>query len=267
MKYQIRKSCFETNSSSMHSLVMTRKNVNVRMTQEEIRGEFYLDAPWYVERHKNDEHEVVKVNEYEGCEYGRSPFEVLCTFRDKLSYAIAEYCGNNYDINSYVKSEVYFNEVFVPLLTRLIGCDEIDIDCEYHDFLIYSDIDTEYLDEAEEVLIGNLVYADKKDRNESDELILGMYKNVDINGRSIEEACFKVPKFGGIDHQSCGVLRNFLAKNNLTLEDYLVRKDIVVIIDGDEYCVFGNMIDCGLIDKDNVVGYGKDDEDAVSDEE
>lgn len=253
MKYQIRKSCFETNSSSAHSLIMTKKNANVRMTQDEIRDEFYLNEPWYIERHKNDEYEVVKVNEYEGCEYGRSPFEVLCTFRDKLSYAIAEYCGNNYSIESYVKSDKYFNDVFVPLLTRLIGCDEIDIDGEYHDFIIYSDKDAEYLDEAEEVSYNKLVPLSAKDVDE-DKLINGVYANYDVDGRLIEGACFKVPKFGGIDHQSCGVLKNFLAKNNLTLEDYLVRKDIVVIIDGDEYCVFISLIDCGLVDKDNIVG-------------
>ena len=51
MKYQIRKGCFETNSSSMHSLIITKENENIRMTQKEIRDEFYLNEEWYKERH------------------------------------------------------------------------------------------------------------------------------------------------------------------------------------------------------------------------
>ena len=90
MKYQIRKSVWESNSSSMHSLVVTKKNSNVRMTQEEIRAEFYLDEEWYKKLHKNDEKEVVDIDPWEN-DFGRSPFSVLSSFRDKLYYAVAEY--------------------------------------------------------------------------------------------------------------------------------------------------------------------------------
>ena len=127
MKYQIRKSVWESNSSSMHSLVVTKKNSNIRMTQEEIRHEFYLDEDWYKERHKNNEKEIVKIDPWDN-EFGRSPFDVLVTFTDKLAYAVAEYCGDNYSIESYVKSEKTFDEIFRPLLIRLIGCDDIEWD-------------------------------------------------------------------------------------------------------------------------------------------
>ena len=49
------------------------------------------------------------------------------------------------------------------------------------------------------------------------------------------------------------MLRSFLENNNLSLEDYLIRKDIVVIIDGDEYDELGNLIECGLIKEDSIV--------------
>ena len=49
------------------------------------------------------------------------------------------------------------------------------------------------------------------------------------------------------------LLKCFLRDKNISLEDYLVRKDIVVIIDGDEYCELDKLIDCGLIDKDSIV--------------
>ena len=49
------------------------------------------------------------------------------------------------------------------------------------------------------------------------------------------------------------MLKRFLSNNNISLEDFLVRKDIVVVIDGDEYCELDNLIDCGLIKKDSIV--------------
>lgn len=255
MKYQVRKNCFETNSSSMHSLIVTKKNENIRMTQNEIRDEFYLNEEWYKERHKNDEKEIVEIDPWNN-DFGRSPFSVLSSFRDKLAYAIAEYCGNNYSIKSYVKSEQIFDDVFEPLLINLIGCDEIKYGkTNYRHFEIYSDVSSEYLDEVEQVPYDNLIYIKKEDRDgmSDDELVSGHYKNISKDGRPIEEAWFDIPDFGTVDHQSSGLLRSFLENNNLSLEDYLIRKDIVVIIDGDEYDELGNLIECGLIKEDSIV--------------
>ena len=255
MKYQVRKYCFETHSSSMHSLIVTKKNENVRMTQNEIRDEFYLNEEWYKERHKNDEKEIVEIDPWNN-DFGRSPFSVLSSFRDKLAYAIAEYCGNNYSIKSYVKSEQIFDDVFEPLLINLIGCDEVEYGkMNYRHFEIYSDVSGEYLDEVEQVPYDNLIYIKKEDRDgmSNDELVSGHYKNISKDGRPIEEAWFDIPDFGTVDHQSSGLLRSFLENNNLSLEDYLIRKDIVVIIDGDEYDELGNLIECGLIKEDSIV--------------
>ena len=254
MKYQIRKSVWESNSSSMHSLVVTKKNSNVRMTQEEVRAEFYLDEEWYKERHKNDEKEVIEIDPWEN-DFGRSPFSVLSSFRDKLYYAVAEYCGDNYRMESYLQAEKTFDEIFVPLLVRLIGCDEVKWDkWNDRDFAIYSG-GGEYFDEVEEVPYEKLVYVEKEDRDGlgEDDLLRGHYRKTDIDGRPIEDAWFDVPDFGSIDHQSKGLLTGFLKSNNLSLEDYLTRKDIVVIITGDEYSTFSDMILCGLINKESIV--------------
>lgn len=255
MKYQIRKSCFETNSSSMHSLIITKKNENIRMTQEEIRDEFYLNEDWYKERHINDEKEIVKIDPWEN-EFGRSPFTILTSFEDKLAYAVAEYCGDNYRMKSYIEAENIFDEIFKPLLIRLIGCDEIEWD-KWNDrhFIVYSNDKAEYFNEFEEVPYEKLIYIDKsiKDKYSDDEMIYGSYRNIDKDGRPIEDAWFDVPDFGSIDHQSSGMLKRFLDGNNISLEDFLTKKDIVVVIDGDEYCELDNLINCGLIKKDSIV--------------
>ena len=255
MKYQIRKGCFETNSSSMHSLIVTKKNSNVRMTQEEIRDEFYLNEDWYKDRRKNNEEEIVKIDPWDN-EFGRSPFTVLSSFRDKLAYAIAEYCGDNYRMESYLKAEETFDEVFKPLLIRLIDCDDVEWDkWDNRYFVVYSDDNAEFFDEFKEAPYEKLIYIDKLDRDKysEDDMIRGGYRNVDKDGRSVEDAWFDVPDFGSIDHQSSGLLKCFLRDKNISLEDYLVRKDIVVIIDGDEYCELDKLIDCGLINKDSIV--------------
>lgn len=256
MKYQIRKGCFETNSSSMHSLIVTRKNSNLRMTQKEIREEFYLDEDWYKERHKNDEKEIVRLDLWDN-EFGRSPFGVLSSFEKKLTYAIAEYCGDNYSIKSYLEADKTFDEVFAPLLTRLIGCDKVEWGKnDYRHFEVYVG-GGEYLDEVEEVPYQKLVYVDKemakKEGLTENDLVGRCYKNVDSDGKKIEDLWIDVSDYGSIDHQSAGLLRRFLKANNLTLEDFLVRKDVVVVIDGDEYCELDNLIDCGLINKDSIV--------------
>lgn len=242
MKYQIRKGCFETNSSSMHSLIMTKKNSNVCLTQQEIRDEYFLDEEW------NKGKNTICLDKY-GNSFGRSPFSVLTTFRDKLTYAIAEYCGDNYSIDSYLKAEETFDEIFRPLIIRLTGADDVNIDYmfETREFYIYSDKNTEYLDEAEEAPYDKCVHREDWKRGEP------WFEDNDVDGRPIEKAYFDVPDFGSIDHQSKGCLKGFLKSNNLSLEDYLTRKDIVVIITGDEYSTFSDMILCGLIDVNNIV--------------
>ena len=239
----------------MHSLVVTKKNSNVHMTQEEIRDEFYLNEDWYKERHKNDEKEIVEIDPWEN-EFGRSPFTVLTSFKDKLAYAVAEYCGDNYKIKSYVEAEETFDKIFKPLLIHLIGCDEIEWD-KWNDehFIVYSNDKAEYFDEFEEVPYEKLIHVDKSERDKfsDDDITYGGYRNIDKDGRPIEDAWFDVPDFGSIDHQSAGLLTGFLDLNGLSLEDYLVRKDIVVVIDGDEYCELDNLIDCGLIKEDSIV--------------
>ena len=254
MKYQIRKGCFESNSSSMHSLVVTKKNSNIRMTQEEIRDEFYLNEDWYKEHHKNDEKEVVEIDPWDN-EFGRSPFNVLVTFRDKLAYAIAEYCGDNYRIASYIKAENVFDEMFKPLLIKLIGCDDVEWDkWDDRHFIIYSN-SGDYFDEAEEVDHSELLLIGSDEINsiKKEDRIYDIYKNVSKDGRKIEEAWFEVPDFGGIDHASSGLLKRFLKETNMNLEEYLIRKDIVVVVDGDEYCELENLINCGLINEDSII--------------
>lgn len=64
----------------------------------------------------------------------------------------------------------------------------------------------------------------------------------EIKKVSIPESC------GVDDHQLFGWLSN----HNITLKEFLTNKKYVIIQDGDEYCIWKDLIECGLIDK-NVI--------------
>ena len=240
MKINVRAGMFETNSSSAHSLLIMKKRQT--MTQQEIRDEFYLDEEWHKDRGN-----VLKLNSYNN-EFGRS-FDVLTSFRDKLSYALASMCGNCYKLKSYIEAGDTFEKVFEPLLKKLVGVDEVEMPMDNRCFNVYSDTVTDDecqdYDTYEEVPYDDLVYNEDCEYSTT-------YKETCKSGRKQERIWLDVPDFGGIDHQSFGLFQGFLKKYGLTLEEYLIRKDIMVVIDGDELCVFGTMMDSGLIDKDAI---------------
>ena len=243
MKMQIRTGMFETNSSSMHSLLIM-KNCQT-MTQKEIRDEFYLDEDW----HKDN---TLRLDSY-GNDYGRG-FNVLTSFRDKLSYALASMCGSCYSLKSYIRGGDTFHEVFEPLLKKLVGVDEVEMYWDSENFHVYSDSVTDDLEQDyttyEEVPYEDLIHNENwnKEGHEDEDY----YEEICRSGRKQEEIWLEVPKFGSVDHQSVGLFQRFLEKYNITLEDYLIRKDIIVIIDGDEYYLFNTMVKSGIINTDEI---------------
>jgi len=252
MKMQIRTGMFETNSSSMHSLLIMKNHQT--MTQKEIRDEYYLDEDWRKER--GNTLRLNWINE----EFGRD-FDVLTSFRDKLSYALASMCGSCYSLESYIRGGNTFYEVFEPLLKKLIGVDEIEPYMESRNFHVYSDSVTDDLEQDyatyEGVPYDDLIRNENwnKEGHEDEDY----YKEICRSGRKQEEIWLEVPEFGSVDHQSAGLLQKFLDKYNITLEDYLIRKDIVVIVDGDEHDIFGTMLETGIVDKNAIqIKYPKD---------
>lgn len=56
--------------------------------------------------------------------------------------------------------------------------------------------------------------------------------------------------YGDVDHESMGVLENFLNEHSVSLEDFIFDRRYIVWIDGDEYDIKGQMVDIGIIDKE-----------------
>lgn len=61
-----------------------------------------------------------------------------------------------------------------------------------------------------------------------------------------------VRNYGWVDHQSDGLLQNFLADNDVSLKDFIFNDKYIVIIDGDEYQILDKMNECGLLNGDNI---------------
>lgn len=178
MKIKIRRGCFESNSSSQHVICLMKQDKPV--TEETFEDEYlYL-------RDGTLDYTYAEDDFY----FGRSPFRVLCTFRDKLMFVIASYCGN-YSSNP--------EEEFEKILKI---AQEINPDI----------------------------------------------KSIKLPKNYYDDNIF----YGDIDHQSAGLLQNFLESHNLTIKDFLSNGKYLVIITGDEYTIYEDLKNSGLINLDNI---------------
>lgn len=174
MKRQIRNGVFETNSSSMHSLVV--KKESCYYTEDELRTDIYFNEG------------VWDIWDADELRFGRTPFRSLATFESKVRYAIASMCGYN-------KDRVEKFKEIKKLVTEIIPeCTDIGLpECfDYGDTVI---------------------------------------------------------SYGSVDEN---ILSPFLTKENISLKEFLTNKKYVVIVDGDEYCIWESLKDAGLIDSDKI---------------
>lgn len=173
MKRQIRRNVFETNSSSMHSLVI--KKSSGYYTEDELRKHLWLM--------KNNFWEIWREDDLE---FGRFPFKCLETFEGKVRYAIASLCG--YRKNA---AEI-FKEIEKIVLEVIPECVGIEL---------------------------------PKD-NWNDEV-----------------------SYGYVDED---ILSPFLKAENISLKEFLTNKKYVVIVDGDEYCIWDSLKDSGLVNVNEI---------------
>lgn len=177
MRIKIRKGVFETNSSSMHSLVV--KKENEYYTQEEMTGRMYLD-----------DNGVWKIWSDDDLHFGREPFQCLGDFSKKVKYAIASLCGYNDNAKETFDNIVKLVHEICP------ACTDIVLPTEYS-----------YEDDS------NTTY------------------------------------YGYVEED---ILSDFLAKENITLKEFLSNKKYIVIVDGDEHCIYKSMKRSGMINTDNI---------------
>lgn len=195
---QIRQGLFETNSSSMHSLVVKKKDTYV--TPEEAKRDLRTYNDGLSRAYNHD------------LRFGRSPFQVLYGIKDKALYAIRSLCT--------YKDETYYE--IIRVLQNLVP--------EFKDF--------EYDDDAGTYM--------KKYYTEND--MKAMYGEGNYYDRG-DNWIYYGYDFGDMDTP---ILPSFLDKEGITIEEFLTNKKYVVVVDGDEHCIYKNMKKNGLIAMDAI---------------
>lgn len=124
MKQSIRSDVFETNSSSMHSLVIKDENDNF-CTQEEVRQELQK----YIIKDKID---FRNANTYKDLLlFSRAPFAILTTYFDKLRYVIA-HRNCMWDDTRYLEFEKYICDKYNLNFRFMFDKDPWDDNSDYH---------------------------------------------------------------------------------------------------------------------------------------
>lgn len=229
MKRQIRKSVFETNSSSMHSLTVMK--IDSKYTTNEIMEDLWLRD----DKETGEEDCVWHIWNEDDLYFGRSPFRALGTFKEKWLYACASLV-NNYNDDTYKELEAIAMK-YIPNLKK------IELPKTTGSF---ANKDSDKFKDSE--------YYQKNGKTEK-ELQEYLNQKAEDWEWEIEEIdywsssdgnwwYYDMPYTGGVDN--C-ILGGFLKHEGITLEEYLINKKYVVIQDGDEYGYWDDMKKAGLI--------------------
>lgn len=250
MKYTIRKNCFETNSSSMHSIVITKNDGPLETIDAE--DDLYLDTKY---------HYFIEYTE-DDLSFGRYPFRLLTTWDEKLAYYLASYCSvfvaNGYDFeDKYAKAmetkkmlESIIKNHIVNLPNNLTLADiTFEIKLPAIELIQYKNPNTgelispKYLTFCTVDEKGNSQYTKQpkfKDKNGKYEFAEEAHDN-----DSTKPWTKEYYNFGDVDHESYGTLQNFLG-DNITAEDFIFSSKYIVVIDGDEYEEFDKLKASGI---------------------
>ena len=239
MKRVVRQMCFETNSSSQHSIVVTKNDAYINPEKIVWDSEGNCDPVDCVYIGKDGEWSLRDIEDG----YGRWPFRILTSFEDKFKYAMCEYMGYLYeDDPEWQKWYDEFEAIaykFVPGFVKFrMRTKDIDIyKDENGNDILQKDLRYDY-------------YNEEKDRSE--------YYYLDSEGNKKpaifdEENYLEMPNIGCIDHQSMGLLKNFLKDSGISLREFLTNKRYVVVIDSDEICDWPRYKNSGIINMDFII--------------
>lgn len=230
MKTQIRNGVFETNSSSMHSIAIRKEHGHV--TEKEFKGVFLSNGTLHI---FDDE-----------LTFGRYPFQILHTMMQKVYYTIACYLGDDKGYEPGV-ADAFLEDTLYPIIRKYIpDFKGFELDPTMPEIgLVRQD------DPNGEVYCSKLPGVLWVGEEESPS---GYALNVDGKTVPLVKDLGKpvfLTEYGCVDHQSEGLLQNFLRNHNISLEEFLTDSAYVVVIDGDECRKFKEYMDAGFIKRED----------------
>lgn len=226
---QIRRGVFETNSSSMHSLTVMKRDE--KYTQKEILKDIWLSD----DKDTGEKDCVWNIWNDGDLDFGRSPFRALATFKEKWLYTCASLV-HEYNDDVY-KELVEIALKYVPNLKKIkLPRTERSFADKDDDKLKDDEYYQEYGKTQEEVIS----YLTQK--SEEWDMEIEYWKHSGY-------WCYDAPYTGYVDDN---ILSGFLESEGITVEEFITNKKYVVIQDGDEYCYWIDMKKAGLINMDAI---------------
>ena len=231
----MRTSLFETNSSSMHSIVIVD---NDKCNRKYTLKEMLRSLNDYRINTKNNKKEYKYYFDSDSLTFGRYPFRILSSFADKLRFVIAsyceQYCNNKDDLQLFM---LRYTLERIRIITKNIILENVK-NMNNHEFVKFHFIYDSYIEYDN--------YYKIKDLYNQFELTKDGKIFDTINGITFVPKCFLQMNLGSTDDHST-LIQSFLEKNNIDLETFLKYKKYIIIIDGDEYHVWDQIKSTGLI--------------------
>ena len=204
MKVTVRSNAFETNSSSMHSIVIDNSNSEL-LTFSDICSEVEVDLSGYIRLYGTDWDFI----------YDRSNFTVLSSFKEKLKFAIASFCGS---AETSSDAEEQLQKIADALHSRISDINGIILPCEYENYMRDS---RGYLHTEDEV---------SYDFDWNPYVVSDSGRRLSVHQTDEQYA---VPIYGSVDHQSMDLLSQFLKKFHVSIADFLLDTKYSIILDDD----------------------------------
>lgn len=252
MKYTVRKNCFETNSSSMHSIVITKNKDSLETIDAE--NDLYEDSRY---------HYYIEYTEDE-LSFGRYPFNLLTTWDEKLAYYLASYCSvyvaNGYDFEDKYAKAIETKKMLEDIVKKHIV--NLPNNLTTDDISFEIKLPTTELIQYKNPFTGELIapkyltFWTEDENGDRQYTKHPKFKNIDGKFEFAEEAhdndstkpwTKEYYNFGDVDHQSYGRLQNFLG-NKIAAEEFIFSPKYIVVIDGDEYEEFDKLRASGIFD-------------------
>ena len=237
MKRQIRQGIFESNSSSSHVIVVTKNDHFITNDEVATSWKDVYDGKEYFYIDDKGEWRIWEDDVY----FGRG-FKICSSLEDKALYAIAEFCGDYTDATDEEKVEK-INEIHDIISSVIPSLENIKLPTRWEE--IYLDLEGNELD-LDDVMENWDVSKDSPMRH--------FYKrDGKIHPAKASGNCYEIPHITGIDHQSMGLLTQFLITEGITLKEFLLNKKYVAIEDSDEVQYMSSLKESGLFNKDNII--------------